>query len=72
MFWYAQLYVAARGRITVALGLFALGVALEYLQALTPSRHFSYLDMRDDAIGVAAGWIFAAVTSRWVTAKIRR
>jgi len=41
------------------LALAALGVALEFAQALTSYRHFAVLDMRDDAIGVIAGWACA-------------
>lgn len=73
MFWYALLYARTGTRVALALALVAFGIGLEFLQALTPTRHFSYLDMRDDAIGVAAGWLFAAATARWLpTARIPR
>ena len=71
MFWYAQLFVRHGARVAVACAVLALGISLEYLQMLTPSRHFSYGDMRDDALGVIAGWLFAAVTDRW-TQAVRR
>ena len=71
MFWYAQLFARVPARLVVAVALVALGIALEYLQALTPTRHFSYEDMRDDALGVICGWMFAAMTDRW-THAVRR
>ena len=71
MFWYAQLFVQGTHRLGIGLALLALGVALEYLQALTPTRHFAYADMRDDALGVVGGWLFAAATDRWTHAARR-
>ena len=71
MFWYAQLYRRLSSRLVIAVALAALGIALEFLQALTPTRHFSYGDMRDDALGVVAGWMFATLTDRW-TQAVRR
>ena len=72
MFWYAQIFWHNPRRLAVALALVALGIVLEYLQALTPTRHFAYADMRDDAFGVVCGWLFAAVTDRWTHAVRRR
>ena len=71
MFWYAQLYLRPGSRLVVALAVLGLGIGLEYAQALTPSRHFSRDDMRDDALGVVGGWMFAALTDRW-TQAVRR
>jgi VanZ family protein len=59
MLWFAQLVRAPRARLALALGLVALGVGLEFAQALTPHRTFAYADMRDDAIGVIVGWLCA-------------
>ena len=71
MFWYAQLFARTPPRLGIAMALVALGIALEFLQALTPTRHFDYADMRDDALGVIGGWMFAALTDRW-THAVRR
>jgi VanZ family protein len=62
MFWYCQLYERRPARMGIALGLVLMGVALEYFQSLTPHRTFGYADMRDNALGVAAGWALGAVT----------
>ena len=71
MFWYAQLFGTSGRRALVGALLVLLGVSLEYLQLLTPSRHFAYADMRDDALGVAGGWIFAMLTDPWMRAERR-
>lgn len=59
MFWFAQIYRGVGQRIAIALALCALGIGLEYVQGWV-GRDFAYSDMRDDAIGVAAGLILAA------------
>lgn len=71
MFWYAQLFTRAVPRAGFALLFVALGIALEFMQALTPTRHFAVADMRDDALGVVGGWLFATATDRW-TQAVRR
>lgn len=58
MFWYAQIFRGNRQRLAIGLAFFLMGVALEYVQGMI-GRDFSYKDMRDDAIGVVAGWLVA-------------
>lgn len=42
----------------LALGLLAFGMAIEWLQALTPHRESSWADVLADAAGIAAGrWL---------------
>ena len=60
MFWFAQLYVRSSVRLRYALGLVALGIALEFVQAHV-GRDFEVADMAADAIGVALGWAGALV-----------
>ena len=55
MYWYSQVYRGRAARFGIAAGLVAMGIALEYLQGMTTYRTFAYSDMRDNAIGVAAG-----------------
>jgi hypothetical protein len=55
MFWYSQVYRRLAVRFAIAAALVAMGVALEYLQGLTTYRTFAFSDMRDNALGVAAG-----------------
>lgn len=54
MLWFAQLYVGRR-RWLAAIGLIALGVALEYVQRWTGYRSFDVWDMAADAAGVVIG-----------------
>jgi VanZ family protein len=57
--WFAQPYTALRQRIWLALGMVALGIALEYAQRATGYRSFEVADMVADALGVAIGWLLA-------------
>lgn len=59
MFWFTPLASPGRPRLLLALSLVAMGVGLEYAQLLTSNRHFAVGDMRDDAVGVIAGWLAA-------------
>jgi VanZ family protein len=55
MFWFAQLYLRSAVRVRYALGLVALGIALEFMQGWV-GRDFELADMAADAFGVALGW----------------
>lgn len=57
--WFAQPYTAPRQRIWLAIGMVALGIALEYAQRATGYRSFEVADMVADALGVAIGWLAA-------------
>jgi len=57
--WFAQPYTALRQRIWLALGMVALGIALEYAQRATGYRSFEVADMVADTLGVAIGWLAA-------------
>jgi hypothetical protein len=59
MLWFSQLWHRSLPRLVLALALLALGVGLEYAQRQTGYRTFAYADMRDDLIGIAAGWAAA-------------
>jgi hypothetical protein len=56
-FWFLQIYECRPSRLTIAAGLIALGVGLEFAQAWTGYRTFDYADMVADCIGVALGWL---------------
>ena len=57
--WFAQIYRAPGPRALLALGLGALGVALEFAQGMTGYRHFDYLDMVRNFGGIAFGLVLA-------------
>jgi hypothetical protein len=59
MLWFAQVNLSRGSRTLNALGLLALGVALEFVQGWTGERTFSLGDMGADAIGIALGWLAA-------------
>jgi hypothetical protein len=61
MLWFSQAWQENLQRLGLAVALVALGVALEYAQRQTGYRTFAYADMRDDVIGVAAGWVAASI-----------
>ena len=55
MIWFGQICRTTRQRFLFAAAFCALGVALEYLQAMTDYRGFAYSDMLFNATGVAVG-----------------
>ena len=57
--WFAQPYTGLRQRIWLAIGMVALGIAMEYAQRATGYRTFEVADMVADALGVAIGWLAA-------------
>jgi glycopeptide antibiotics resistance protein len=61
MYWFAQLYAK---RLFYALGFIAMGVALEFIQGMTPYRTFEYFDMVANAAGVLLGWALANTTPK--------
>ncbi|MCX7553293.1 VanZ family protein [Marinicella sp. S1101] len=54
-YWFYHAYHAFKYRITA--GLIALGIGLEWLQALTPHRYFEWLDMLMNVTGVLLAWL---------------
>jgi len=74
MHWFAQIYSSRGSRWPWAIGLVALGVALELIQRWTGLRTFSYSDMVADSLGVGIGWLLApprlpsllALAERWL------
>jgi VanZ family protein len=52
MLWFAGLYPPSR-HLWLAVGLFALGAALDVLQLGTTSRHFDLRDIAANGVGIA-------------------
>ena len=59
MFWWAQLYIAPRQRLVLAVALILLGIAIELLQGFTPSRQSDVFDALANTIGIVLGWLIA-------------
>jgi VanZ family protein len=72
MIWFTQLYPRAmHGRL--ALAFVAMGLLLEFLQALVPPRSFDPLDMAANGSGVVLGWIISSTIGRnWLVWVDRR
>lgn len=47
-------------------GVFLYSILLEALQGLVPQRHFSYLDLVANGVGVMLGYVIARLTWPWV------
>ena len=56
MSWFAQLFRHERTRLLLALGFIVLGIAMEVLQGLVPSRRSDLLDIVANTSGVVLAW----------------
>ena len=72
MFWFSELYPAARIRVLLAIGFIAMGVGLEFVQRALAYRTYDVLDMLANTIGVFAGWAAARACGPNVFARIER
>jgi len=57
--WYGQLCADRRALALRALGLVALGAAIELLQGLTKYRSAEWLDLAADVFGVSLGYLLS-------------
>ncbi len=56
MGWFAQIYRHDLARLGLVIGFIALGIGIEYLQGMTPSRNFDIADMVANSCGVVLAW----------------
>lgn len=56
MGWFAQIFRHDLTRLILVVGFIALGISIEYLQALTPTRQFDTLDMIANTSGIVLAW----------------
>lgn len=63
MAWFSQIFKHDLTRVLLAGMFLLLGVGVEFLQALTPTRQFEYLDMVANASGVLLAW---ALSYTWI------
>ena len=59
MGWFAQIFRQHSVRLLLVGVFIGIGVGVEYLQALVPSRHFDLLDMLANTFGVVLAWALA-------------
>jgi hypothetical protein len=58
-FWFAMLFRGRVRQIAIALAFAAMGVGIEFLQAMTDYRSFDVFDMLANGIGAALGLALA-------------
>jgi VanZ family protein len=59
MGWFSQIYRHDLTRLVLVVGLVSMGICIEFLQALTPTRQFDVLDMVANTSGVVLAWALA-------------
>ena len=72
MLWYGQLCADRRTLLLRAIGLLALGAAIELLQGLTRYRSAEWLDLAADAFGVALGYALSLGRAGLLLARVDR
>ena len=56
MGWFAQIFRHDLTRLLLVASFIALGIFIEFLQALTPTRQFDVLDMIANTSGIILAW----------------
>lgn len=76
MSWYAQLMHSRWSRVFSTACIVILGIGLEYLQALSPYRHFDYADMLANMVGIISGIILMRISGLrylyWLELKLSK
>ena len=72
MLWFWQLLRPLGARIAMAAALVLLGVGLEFAQGMTTYRTFAFVDMRDNAFGVAGGFLLGMTPLGGALAALER
>lgn len=60
MLWFAVGFKKGRSRLLFAVGFILMGIALEFLQGLIPTRYFDFFDMLANSVGVLAGLLLSS------------
>lgn len=59
MGWFAQIFRHDLTRLLLVVGLVLMGIGMEFLQSMVPSRQFEVLDMIANTSGVVLAWALA-------------
>ncbi len=59
MGWFAQIFRHDLTRLILVIGFIAMGIMIEWLQSMTDTRQFEYLDMVANTSGVVLAWALA-------------
>jgi len=72
MGWFAQIYRHDLTRLILVVGFIAMGILIEFLQAMTPTRQFEVLDMIANTSGVVLAWALAYTWVGGLLAKFEK
>ncbi len=59
MGWFSQIYRHDLTRLIIVVGLVSMGIGIEFVQGMVPSRQFEILDMIANTSGVVLAWALA-------------
>lgn len=59
MGWFVQIFRHHLTRLVLLLGFIALGIGVEFVQVMVPSRQFEVLDMIANSLGALLAWALA-------------
>lgn len=59
MGWFAQIFRHDLTRLLFVIALSAMGIGIEFIQGMTPTRNFEVLDMVANTCGVILAWALA-------------
>ncbi|MBX2823970.1 MAG: VanZ family protein [Gammaproteobacteria bacterium] len=60
MGWFMQIFTHKVARVILAMSFIGLGVGLEFLQGMVPTRQFELLDMAANTTGVLIAWVLGS------------
>lgn len=72
MGWFCQLFWQSNQRVMLGVAFAAMGIALEFIQAMTGYRYFAYSDMIANVLGVGIGRALMATRLRESVAALDR
>jgi len=59
MGWFAQIFQHSITKLLIGIALALMGVGVEYLQSMVPSRQFEFTDMLANTAGVLLAWLLS-------------
>ena len=72
MGWFAQIYRHDLTRLILVITFVAMGISIEFLQSMTPTRQFELLDMIANTSGVVLAWALAYTWFGGLLAKFEK
>jgi len=72
MGWFSMIYHQNFQRILLLLSFFLMGLLMEYLQSLTPTRYAEWQDLVANTIGIILAWLVMKTAVSRTLLKIER